>query len=594
MGRFSFKNAHRRPGVKIFRDGNGEPFENYRTLSLVGPSIAVSRPKGPHTRPEKGASLAERYPEIASEWHPVWNQDIRPSEVSWSSNYLFYWQCPNGHQWVATLNSRTSKKEHGCPCCSGREVTAENNLGSLFPDHAQEWHPIKNGDLTPADVSPTAHIEVFWKRKDYPHDEWKAHVSYRTTGTGTGGKGYRSKLKGSSIYEALIYWQMKYLFDDVRNRFRVADRELDIAIPKRKLGIEYDSLFFHQHKATKDAEKIKTIENEGWRVIRVRQYGLKRERRDDLVLGKSEQNHYKWDSIERVVKMVAKVAGLTHKIKRYLGARKIENLLEFRRSVIHIRNVPFGNSLLGKHPEVARYWDDEKNHPLTARDVSARDPSNYHFKCPICGHKFESNPANMVRSRTTKSKGCMSCTGRLATKENNLKTLFPTLVQNSWDYKRNKILPEDLCDSSNQYAYWMCQHCNKSLRRSINSVTTNQSKRKRGGYFICQNCKGRETREAGLNILIPLKQRSHPILIREWDPKRNKGVRLEMLTRAEAKKEFFWKCSLCGKSFTAKIGIRIKNLRRGCHGCPACRYERSMGKKAETLKRKERSGAQCT
>jgi hypothetical protein len=107
MGRFSFRNAPRRAGVKIFRDGKREAFENYRTLGLVGPSIQVFRPRGHHAKPKEGNSLAERHPHIASEWHPKWNNGVKPTEISWSSNYLFYWRCVKGHQWVATLNSRT-------------------------------------------------------------------------------------------------------------------------------------------------------------------------------------------------------------------------------------------------------------------------------------------------------------------------------------------------------------------------------------------------------------------------------------------------------------------------------------------------------
>jgi len=588
MGQFSFKTAPRRQGVRIFKDGEGEPFENYRTLALVGPSIQVIRPRGPHTKPPKGSSLAEKHPQIASEWHPEWNNGIMPSEIRRSSNYLFYWKCSKGHQWVATLNSRTSKKEHGCPCCSKREVTAGNNLAALFPDHAEEWHPTKNGDLTPEDVAPTKHAEVFWRRREPPHDVWKARVSYRTSGAGTGGKGFRSKLKGSSVYESLIYWQMKYLYGNVKNRFRVAGREVDIAIPMHKIGIEYDSLFYHKNRAAKDLEKLNKIESAGWRVIRVRQRGLKKERPNDLVLGLKEQDHFRWKSIEQVVRRVAKIAGSNQRIKKYLIEKKLKNLVQFRKSVIHIRNVTLENSLLGKYPDVARYWDKAKNSPLTARDVSARDPSNYHFKCPVCGHEFESNPANMVRSRTSQSKGCLGCTGRLVTSENNLKRQYPDLVESSWDYQKNKQKPEELCDSSNQYAYWICRHCDKSRFRSINSVTFNQGKRKIRGYFVCNKCKAHEARVVGAIVLVPEAYRNHPLLQREWDKRLNGALKLESLTRNQAKKNLAWLCSNCGRGFRLMIARRMKNIRRGKHGCPKCRYERAMKSKAKTLLKKSK------
>jgi len=586
MGRFSFANAPRKHGVRIFRDGNGEPFENYRTLILVGPSIRVVQPIGPHAQPQRGDSLAERYPQMALEWHLKWNNGIKPEETSWSSNYLFYWKCARGHQWVATLNSRTSKKEHGCPCCSSRKVTSENNLAKLFPDHAEEWHPTKNGDLTPRDVTPYTHQKVYWKRRDPPYDSWVAPVSYRTAGPGTGGKGFRSKLRGSSVYEALIYWQMKHLFEGVKNRLKVADCELDVAIPSHKIGIEYDSYFYHKNKATKDIEKILKLEKAGWRVVRVREKGLKKERKDDLVLSSKEHEHYKWKSIERLARKVVSLVGINRESERYLKEQKLRNLVDFRRSVIHIRNVSFENSLLSKFPGVAQFWDDAENYPLTARDVSARDNNNYNFKCPICGDKFISNPANMVRSRISGSKGCLNCAGRKVTSKNNLRNRFPDLVKKSWDFNRNNKPPESYADSSNQHAYWVCCHCQKSHLRSINSVTGNQDARRRGGYFVCRACKGREMREAGASVLIPISHRIHPILRKEWDAELNIGLDLKSLTREQAKKNLAWICSLCARRFLRKITVRMKNLNRGSHGCPECRYSRSMVKKTGTLSEK--------
>jgi len=585
MGRCSFLNAPRKPGVRLFKDGCGHFFENYRTLALTGPSLEITRPKGTHARPPKGKSLAEKSPEIALQWHPRWNDGIKPEDVSWSSNYLFYWSCSKKHAWAASLNSRTSKKKHGCPCCSGREVTSENNLAELFPDHAKDWHPSKNGDLTPADVTPKTHIRVHWKRKEHPHDEWFAPVSYRTVKMGTGGAGYKSKLRGSSKEEILLFWQMKHLFNDVKSRVKVANCEIDIALTKYKLGIDYDGRYYHKNKQAKDLEKTKKIERTGWTVIRIREYGLSKERKDDVVLKKG-QSTYRWQSIERIIGLVTEKVGTSKKIKRYLKEKKLRKLKEFRQSVIHLQNVPLENSLYKKYPQVAEYWDKTKNLPLTARDVSARDNSTYYFKCPECSDSFESNPANMVRSRKSGSKGCLNCTGRKVSHQNNLRTSFPDLVESSWDFKRNEKKPKDFTDSSNKYAYWICRHCGNSTHRSINSVTANQGKRARGGYFVCHKCKGQEMQKAGANTLISEAHRMHPILMKEWDTKRNKGLRLEKLSRVQAKKELGWICSLCSGKFRRRLKTRIKNLQRGVHGCPVCRYFRSMEKKARTLEAK--------
>ena len=61
-------------------------------------------------------------------------------------------------------------KPTGCPFCSGRESTQENNLKRLFPKIAAEWHPTKNGDLRPEEFTGHSGNHVWWlcpKGHDY-------------------------------------------------------------------------------------------------------------------------------------------------------------------------------------------------------------------------------------------------------------------------------------------------------------------------------------------------------------------------------------------------------------------------------------------
>ena len=73
-----------------------------------------------------------------------------------------WWQCPQGHQWSAIVKSRTEGA--GCPYCASRQVSAGfNDLAARFPHLAQEWHPEKNGRLTPRDVVPGSRRKVWWQ-----------------------------------------------------------------------------------------------------------------------------------------------------------------------------------------------------------------------------------------------------------------------------------------------------------------------------------------------------------------------------------------------------------------------------------------------
>jgi hypothetical protein len=96
------------------------------------------------------------FPEVAKEWHPTKNGNLKPSDVPFGSRKIVWWKCPerDDHEWPAGIASRTKKiKPTGCACCSGHRVCKDNRLDLLFPKIAKEWHPTKNGDLKPSDFT---------------------------------------------------------------------------------------------------------------------------------------------------------------------------------------------------------------------------------------------------------------------------------------------------------------------------------------------------------------------------------------------------------------------------------------------------------
>ena len=101
-------------------------------------------------------------PEIAAEWHPTLNGDLKPTDVTRCSNTKVWWLCPEGHEYQAVINNRTTLSS-GCPYCSGSKALAGyNDLCTLAPEIAAEWHPTLNGDLKPTDVTKGSGISVWW------------------------------------------------------------------------------------------------------------------------------------------------------------------------------------------------------------------------------------------------------------------------------------------------------------------------------------------------------------------------------------------------------------------------------------------------
>ena len=129
---------------------------------------------------EKTGSLNARNRALASEWHPTKNGALLPSMVNPNSHEVVWWLGKCSHEWTASINARNAG--HGCPYCSNKKIMPNfNDLATINPDIAAEWHPVKNGNLLPSDVSPGSSKKVWWLcNKGH---EWQTQVKARCRGT---------------------------------------------------------------------------------------------------------------------------------------------------------------------------------------------------------------------------------------------------------------------------------------------------------------------------------------------------------------------------------------------------------------------------
>lgn len=133
-------------------------------------------------------NLRSKKPHIAVLWHPTKNGSLVPEGVSPSSHSRVWWQCKRGHEWQATVGNMARNKHGGCPVCwleGGRTRIAIARRGSLlaqFPSIAREWHPLKNGNLSPADVTSRSSQKAWWLC--HLGHEWRTPISVRTSGHG--------------------------------------------------------------------------------------------------------------------------------------------------------------------------------------------------------------------------------------------------------------------------------------------------------------------------------------------------------------------------------------------------------------------------
>src|SRR5216683_2044655 len=132
-------------------------------------------------------SLATLFPLVAADWHPTKNGNLTPDKIVAKSHSKVWWLCPKAadHEWQATVNNRTNGR--GCPHCVGKKVSVTNSLAILFPGIATEWHPTKNGGLTPDKVVTGSQKKFWWRCAQGTDHEWQASLASRTHKTSATG-----------------------------------------------------------------------------------------------------------------------------------------------------------------------------------------------------------------------------------------------------------------------------------------------------------------------------------------------------------------------------------------------------------------------
>ena len=130
--------------------------------------------------------LAFKYPSLAKEWNYDKNANLLPQDVVYGSSKKVWWKCPNcGYEWKTAISMRT-RNGHGCPMCQ-RKTAAQNRQKTLisngrslldcYPNVAKEWHPTKNGELLPSQITYGSRKKVWWLG-ECGH-EWFAEINNR-------------------------------------------------------------------------------------------------------------------------------------------------------------------------------------------------------------------------------------------------------------------------------------------------------------------------------------------------------------------------------------------------------------------------------
>ncbi len=344
-------------------------------------------------------ALSKVAPAVAREWHPTRNGDLRPRDVVAGSHRRVWWKCPNGpeHEWQALIEARTAGK-NACPFCAGLRATARHNLTVLAPQLVPEWHPTRNGDLRPRDVTPGSLLRIWWMCAE--GHEWVALPKSRLqTGAGCpycAGRRATPETSLSAVDPALaaqwhptrnhpltpaevlpasalrVWWKCR----------EGADHEWEAKVSERKGG----GCPFCAGKRISSTNSLAVVSPE----IAAEWHPTKNGELTpgDVTWGSSHRAWWKCD------------AGPDHEWQTAITNRHAGHRCPFCTN----RRVSVTNCLAAVEPKVAAEWSPTRNGDLTAHHVTRGSGRSVWWRCQF-GHEWKTT----VNERTSKGRGCPRC-----------------------------------------------------------------------------------------------------------------------------------------------------------------------------------------
>ena len=334
---------------------------------------------------------------LLKEWDYEKNDKL-PTEYTKYSNESVWWKCSKcGYNWKSKIGNRT-KLKRGCPCCANLVIVkGVNDLAITNPELLKEWHPTKNTDITPYQVTSGSRRKVWWLCSK--GHEYQASLLHRRHGT-------KCPIcysgRQTSFAEQCVYYYVKKLYPDAINKFKadwLGGFELDIYIPSMNYAIEYDGIAWHKkNKIEREQRKYKLCHERNIKLIRLReefaelgsdiadyQYGC-----EDL---------YKPKNLEMVLKNV-----LTHLNFSGWGCPISVDIERDKLDIQEYMKELDKDSFADKFPNIAKEWHPIKNGTLKPTMFKPHSTHKVWWLCPICKNEYQTT----IDKRSYGS-GCKKC-----------------------------------------------------------------------------------------------------------------------------------------------------------------------------------------
>lgn len=429
-------------------------------------------------------------------------------------------------------------------------------------DLLKDWSFAKN-EKTPKEYLAKSSKKVWWECRFCGH-EWESKISNRTVNNRNCPS---CTMKSTSFGEQALFYYIKQIFPDAKNRFRDFGIELDIFIPSKNLGIEFDGFFWHNSDESISREKKK------FKICREKKIKLIRIRDSKAVFGQDTcdraimiENLKDINQLQNIIRILLKELDpasnpMTRKNPRQDWST-IDKKINIDKDRFDILKDKYKreekNSFTYEFPKLAEEWNTIKNKTLNPKAFSKNSTMKVWWKCEKCGYEWQAKIVN----RTAGYNNCPVCSNKLLKLGyNDFATLHPELLE-EWDYKHNIKKPSEILMKTAYKVWWRCKKCGHSWMATLGDRARTDKPSN------CPKCKIDNASFAKHRKALSrgsLDKTNSEILV-EWDYKKNELLPSEITFGSNRK--VWWKCCYCGYSWQSSPNNRIRKKSK----CPFCHY----------------------
>lgn len=355
-------------------------------------------------------SLKAKFPEIVEqEWDYVLN-NVDPDTIAPHTNKSYYWKCLYGHEsYMSKVNNKVNGNGGNCPKCSHQKFSPEFSLKALRPDLAKDWDVKKNDGVMSDQVFAFSNKSAWWSCHKCGFS-WKAKIDNRSNGRGCPNcaKGHHT-----SFPEQVVFHFVKALFPDSVNGYKFNGQEIDVFIPSRNLGIEYDGEAYHNDpkRVRNDIRKSEFLKYNGIELIRIRESGCVSFNSDSARVINVKYSADYSDLQIKLQNLLDELCGHYN-----INSPIVVDIESVRAQLIaDLNTVPYQNSFaafmsekLSEGMPNRALWNYDKNYPVTPEMVEPFSEKEVWWICP---NNPEHQWKNTVKS-VSLGYGCSKCSGK--------------------------------------------------------------------------------------------------------------------------------------------------------------------------------------